>query len=75
MNKIVTLQKFIKIGDSNGVTVPAKDFKLSGFKTGDAVKVTFEAVETPEQHTEEVVALAQKLIKRHEKALKKLSQR
>ncbi len=75
MNKIITVQKFIKIGDSNGVTVPAKDFKMSGFKTGDAVKVTFEPIETPEQHTEEVVALAQQLIKRHKKALKNLSQR
>ena len=75
MNKIVTLQKFIKIGDSNGVTVPAKDFKLSGFKTGDPVRVTFEPVQTQEQHTEEVVALTQELIQRHKKALHNLSQR
>jgi antitoxin component of MazEF toxin-antitoxin module len=75
MNKVVTIQKFIKIGSSTGTTIPAKDFKYLGAKHGDDVKVTYELLPKPEDHTEEVVSLTQKLIKRHQEALDNLSQR
>ena len=72
---IKSIQKVIKVGTSAGVTIPAKDFAHLGLKVGDNVEVTFKKVETPEAHTEEVVAITQQLIKRHKKALKNLSQR
>lgn len=72
---IKSIQKVIKVGTSAGVTIPAKDFAHMGLKVGDDIEVTFKKIENPEVHTEEVVAITQKLIKRHEQALKNLSQR
>lgn len=39
---IKTTQKVIKIGTSAGVTIPAKDLKRAGIKTGDEVLVSVE---------------------------------
>jgi antitoxin component of MazEF toxin-antitoxin module len=72
---ITTTQKIIKIGDSSGVTIPAKDLKRAGIKPGDSIEFTFRAVAGPDNHTTEVVALTQQLIARHQKALDSLSQR
>ena len=41
---IKTIQKVIKIGDSAGVTIPAKELKRAGLKPGDSVRVAFESV-------------------------------
>ncbi len=41
---ITTTQKIIKIGDSAGVTIPAKELKRAGIKAGDEVKISFEPV-------------------------------
>lgn len=68
-----SIQNAIKVGTSAGVTLPAKEFKRMGLKIGDPIKITFEpAVDTSRV---ELVELTQNLIKRHEKALKNLSQR
>ena len=74
---IQSIQKVIKIGTSDGVTLPARDLKSPGIKQGDNVKITFEPVEDakPDQHTLEVVEITQKLIARHKEALKNLNQR
>lgn len=72
---IRSTQKIIKIGSSAGITIPARDFKHLGATFGDDVEVIIRPIQKPEQHTEEVVELTQKLIKRHQKALKNLSQR
>ncbi|HMT19333.1 MAG TPA: hypothetical protein PKD20_04000 [Candidatus Saccharibacteria bacterium] len=72
---IKSIQKVIKVGTSAGVTIPAKDFAHLGIKIGEDVEVTIKKIEKPEAHTEEVVAITQKLIKRHKQALKNLSQR
>lgn len=72
---IRSIQKVIKVGSSAAVTIPAKDFKHLGVKVGDDIEVIYRRVQKPSEHTEEVVALTQKLIKRHKKALKNLSQR
>jgi antitoxin component of MazEF toxin-antitoxin module len=72
---IKSIQKVIKVGTSAGVTIPAKDFAHLGVSLGDDIEVTFKKIEKPQVHTEEVVAITQKLIKRHKKALKNLSQR
>lgn len=41
---ITTTQKVIKIGDSAGVTIPAKELKRAGIKPGDSIKLSFEPV-------------------------------
>ncbi len=39
---ITTIQKIIKIGSSQGVTIPAKDLRALGIKAGNEVKITVE---------------------------------
>lgn len=75
--KFTTTQKLIKVGSSNAVTLPAKDLRRLGAKTGESIKITFEkaAPDATNDHAVEVVKLTQDLIKRHEQALKNLSQR
>ena len=71
---ITTTQKVIKSGTSVGVTLPAKELKQMGVEAGDSVQITFEPVAVDETRLE-LVELTQKLIKRHEKALKNLASR
>jgi len=73
MNTIT--QTIIKIGDSAGVTIPAKDLKRAGLKPGDTIRLHYEPVDKPNAHSVEVVELTQQLITRHQQALKNLSQR
>lgn len=71
-------QTIIKIGDSAGVTIPAKDLKRAGGKPGDQVEISFKLVKPApavDPHTAEVVGIAQELIARHKIALNNLSQR
>ncbi|PID99044.1 hypothetical protein CSA80_02925 [Candidatus Saccharibacteria bacterium] len=72
---VTTTRKILKVGTSGAVTIPAKDMKRLGMSYGDEISVTFKAIDKPDQHTLEVVSVAQDLIKRHKKALKNLSQR
>jgi antitoxin component of MazEF toxin-antitoxin module len=44
-----TTQTLIKIGDSSGVTLPAKELKRIGAKPGDQLRVSFELIETPKE--------------------------
>lgn len=73
--KITSIQKVIKVGSSLAVTIPARDAKAAGLNVGDELEASFTVVEKPQAHQVEVVALTQKLIKRHEQALKNLNQR
>ena len=41
---MTTNQTAIKIGDSIGVTLPAKELKKLGIKPGDQLKVSFEPI-------------------------------
>lgn len=73
--KITTTQKVIKIGTSAGVTLPAKELKRAGIKPGDEVKLILEPVHPVDPDKIELVALTQKLIARHQNALKNLAER
>ena len=42
---ITTIQKIIKIGSSQGVTIPAKDLRALGAEAGKNVKITVELAE------------------------------
>lgn len=73
---ITTTQKIIKIGTSTGVTIPAKELRNLGAQVGDELQVTFAlAPKKTDDEKVELVALTQTLIKRHEQAMKNLSQR
>lgn len=41
---ITTTQKIIKIGSSQGVTIPAKDLRALGVEAGDQVRIVVESV-------------------------------
>ena len=75
--KITSTQKVIKVGSSNAVTIPAKDMKRLGIKTGDSLDIVFQKSKSQpaNEHTVELVELTQMLIKRHGQALKNLSQK
>ncbi len=72
---ITTTQKIIKIGTSAGVTIPAKELKNLNLEVGDEVEIKITPTQKTLDETAELVALTQKLIKRHKKALDNLSQR
>lgn len=71
---INTVQKVIKIGDSLGVTLPAKELKRAEIKLGDEVEVIISKVADP--NTEEIKKLTEKyenFKKEYEVTIKKLS--
>lgn len=72
---IKSIQKVIKIGDSVGVTFPAKDMKYAHIKVGDDVEIVVNRKQSHLEQKSEVVEVTQRLIKRHIKALKNLSER
>jgi len=53
---ITTIQKIIKIGSSQGVTIPAKDLRALGVKAGDELKVVVESVVRADPIVEEYQA-------------------
>ncbi len=72
---IKSIQKVIKVGDSLAVTIPARDARHYGIKPGEELEITAKRPVSADDHQVEVVGLTQKLIARHKKALKNLSQR
>lgn len=73
--KITSIQKVIKVGSSLAVTIPAKEAKRYGIQPGEQLEISVARLQNASQHQVEIVELTQKLIKRHEQALKNLSQR
>ena len=69
------IQNAIRIGDSVGITFPAKDAKRMGITPGTPVKLDYSVYTSVQPENVELVAITQKLIKRHQQALKNLSQR
>ena len=74
---IKSIQKVIKVGSSLAVTIPAKDAKFYGLQPGDTLEFSWKRPEgeSAKNHAEEVVALTQQLIKRHQNALDNLRDR
>ena len=72
---IQSTQKMVKVGSSDMITVPAHVKRELKVATGDKLKVTYELADQPSAHDVEVIAITQKLIARHKKALDNLSQR
>ncbi len=72
---ITSIQKVIKVGDSLAVTIPAKEARRLDVRQGDELTVSYQKNQDANQHKVEVVELTQKLIARHDQALKNLNQR
>ncbi len=66
-------QKIIKIGDSAGVTIPAKDMKRDGMKVGD--EITFGYQKPQPKANNDVILAAQDILKRYKKDFENLAQR
>jgi antitoxin component of MazEF toxin-antitoxin module len=66
-------QTVIKIGDSAGVTLPAKALRQAGIKPGDSIKVSFEAVKTPKAN--DVMGEYAEFVAQYGDTLKNLAQR
>lgn len=71
---ITTTQKVIKIGTSQGVTLPAKELKALGVQPGDELEVT---VRKKIAHTSDgkVNKVASDLLERYKQDFTNLSQR
>jgi antitoxin component of MazEF toxin-antitoxin module len=67
-----TTQTAIKIGDSMGVTLPAKDLKRYGVKPGDRLRISFEP-EAPVQ--DDVLKEYAKFKKQYGETLQNLANR
>lgn len=72
---ITSIQKVIKIGSSEGVTLPAKDLDSLGIKRGDNVKVTFEPADKPNDENVSLLKDYEKFKKQYGQALKNLADR
>ncbi len=53
---ITTTQKIIKIGSSQGVTLPAKDLRMLGASAGNEVRLTVELIDTKDRIVDEYEA-------------------
>ena len=71
---ITTVQKIIKIGSSQGVTIPAKELRALGVQAGDELEI----IARPKtKHTSDttVVKTANVLLDRYDQDFKNLAQR
>lgn len=70
--KITSVQKVIKVGDSAGVTIPARDLKAAEIKVGDNVKISVESID---KKSDILVSEYEQFKLRYEQALKNLADR
>ena len=71
---ITTMQKVIKIGTSQGVTLPAKQLAALGVKPGDELEITVRK-KTSTASDETVIAAANDLLSRYKQDFTNLSNR
>jgi len=68
-------QKLIKIGSSNGVTIPSKDLKREKIATGDTLELTVRVVRSAHTDDAEVISAAKKILKDYQQDFKNLADR
>ncbi len=74
ISKITSVQKVIKVGDSAGVTLPARDMKAAGIKPGDEVEIAVTKY-TPEASDAEVLRVARDILGRYKEDFTNLAKR
>ncbi|MDO8266123.1 MAG: AbrB/MazE/SpoVT family DNA-binding domain-containing protein [Candidatus Saccharibacteria bacterium] len=73
---IKTIQTLINIGSSKGVTLPAKDLKYAGIKTGDELEVIVrKRNDLGDAETSEVLKAAKKILNDYKQDFDNLSKR
>ena len=70
---MTTTQKIIRIGSSNGVTLPAKKLKQLGVEIGDEIEITFRA--TKDASVEDAQAIANSILDRYDDDFRNLAER
>jgi antitoxin component of MazEF toxin-antitoxin module len=68
-------QKIIKIGSSNGITIPTQDLKRENAKAGDVLEFSARVVRKASPDDAEVIAAAKKILKDYKQDFKNLAQR
>lgn len=71
---ITTTQRIIKIGTSQGVTIPAKDLKALGVAAGDELEITVRKKVVTATDSE-LVKTANSLLERYKQDFSHLAQR
>lgn len=71
---ITTIQKIIKIGSSQGVTIPAKDLKALGVRAGDELEIVARS-KTQHPTDTEAIETANALLERFDSDFKNLADR
>lgn len=71
---ITTIQKIIKIGSSQGVTIPAKDLRALGVQAGDELEIIARP-KSRQASSAEVTDTANALLKRFDSDFKNLAER
>lgn len=71
---ITTTQKIIKIGSSQGITIPAKDLRALGLGAGDEIEIVARP-KVPHASDASVVKAANALLKRFDQDFKNLAER
>lgn len=74
MKQYKLTQKVLKIGDSAGVTLPAKQLKAMGIQPGDYVELTV-AKHSPELHDAAAMKSAADILSRYNQDFKNLANR
>lgn len=73
---IKTIRKLIRIGSSEGVTLPIKELRLEGFKIDDEVRITVEAVNRGKSDTDQdVIDAAKKIFSDYKQDFQNLANR
>ncbi|HSX36447.1 MAG TPA: AbrB family transcriptional regulator [Patescibacteria group bacterium] len=69
------IQKIIRIGSSEGLTLPVKDLRREGLGTGDEVEFIVRPVSKTQPNDEQVIRAARKILTDYKKDFKNLADR
>lgn len=73
---ITSIQKIVKIGSSEGVTLPAKELRRANLKQGDEVEVTIRSVQNRASTSDQaIIATAKKILEEYKQDFQNLAQR
>lgn len=73
---IQSIQKIVKIGSSDGITLPAKELKRENIKRGDEVEVIIRPIrQVASPSDQKVIDAAKQILSQYKKDFKSLADR
>ncbi len=73
---ITSIQKIVKIGSSDGVTLPAKELKRENMKRGDEVEVIVRPVQKHVSNSDQtIIDTAKKILEEYKQDFQNLANR